>query len=182
MAEGHQQHPEQGINSIQGAWVLDLSRSDTMRRYLQVCGVPEDHIRVHVDAERRQGGLNVIQVGDRNLTIYKHTFANNRTESYAVDEEIVRYDSRTRARTAQVLSFRNENQGFVRSANLTTTPGRHNTQLLETRQVEEGGLSHCQEVKIHNLTTGEDCVTIRFWRRITLTPEHWAALEQHRTV
>lgn len=33
-----------------------------------------------VDAERRQGGLNVIQVGDRMLTIYKHTFANKYTE------------------------------------------------------------------------------------------------------
>lgn len=32
-----------------------------------------------VDAERRYGGLNVIQVGDGMLTIYKHTFANKYT-------------------------------------------------------------------------------------------------------
>ncbi|CAM9874097.1 unnamed protein product, partial [Ectocarpus sp. 8 AP-2014] len=71
-----QQQQQQGVNSIQGAWVLDLSRSDTMRRYLQVCGVPEERSRIHVDAERRHGGLNVIQVGDGMLTIYKSTFAN----------------------------------------------------------------------------------------------------------
>lgn len=64
--------------------------------------------------------------------------------SYEADAEIGRYNSRTRARISEILSFRNENQGFVRSANLTTTLGRNNTQLLETRYVEEGGLYHCQ--------------------------------------
>lgn len=33
-----------------------------------------------VDAERIHGGLNVIQVGDGVLTIYKHTFANKYTQ------------------------------------------------------------------------------------------------------
>lgn len=64
--------------------------------------------------------------------------------SYEADAEIVRYNSRTRVRISEILSLRHENQGFVRSANLSTTLGVNNTQMLETRHIEEGGLSHCQ--------------------------------------
>ncbi|CAM9908399.1 unnamed protein product [Ectocarpus sp. 13 AM-2016] len=99
------------------------------------------------------------------------------SRSYTLDEEKVKYNEVTRTRVSEVLSVPCSGPtGFVRSANCSTAGGRDNVHMLETRNVVEGGLSHTQEIRLHNLTTGEDCVTNRVWTRVPMTEEHHAAV------
>ncbi|CAM9371726.1 unnamed protein product [Ectocarpus sp. 6 AP-2014] len=167
-----------GHHSIVGSWVLDLSRSDTMELFLRIHGMPDKHIREHVSAETVHGGFNVIDLGEDTIIIHKRTCTNCYTErSYTLDEEKVKYNEVTRTRVSEVLSVPCSGPtGFVRSANCSTAGGRDNVHMLETRHVVEGGLAHTQEIRLHNLTTGEDCVTNRVWMRVPMTEEHQAAL------
>ncbi|CAN0256988.1 unnamed protein product [Ectocarpus sp. 12 AP-2014] len=149
-----------------------------MELFLRIHGMPEKHIREHVNAETLHGGFNVIDLGEDTITIHKRTCTNCYTESsYTLDEEKVKYNEVTRTRVSEVLSVPCSGPtGFVRSANCSTAGGRDNVHMLETRNVVEGGLSHTQEIRLHNLTTGEDCVTNRVWTRVPMTEEHHAAL------
>ncbi|CAM9371801.1 unnamed protein product [Ectocarpus sp. 6 AP-2014] len=167
-----------GLDSIVGAWVLDLSRSDTMERFLQVTRVSEQGTRAHVRAEARHGAFNVIHLEGDTITIHRRTCANNFTESFKLDEEKVKYDGIVRTRISEVVSMPSPGPtGYVRSANSTAVSGgRDDVHMLESRHIMEGGLSHTQEIRLHNLTTGEHCVTNRVWTRVPMTDEHQATI------
>ncbi|CAN0428048.1 unnamed protein product [Ectocarpus sp. 12 AP-2014] len=167
-----------GFDSIVGAWVLNLSRSDTMERFLQVTRVSEQGTRAHVRAEARHGAFNVIRLEGDTITIHKRTCANNFTESFKLGEEKVRYDGIVRTRISEVVSMPSSRPtGYVRSARSTAVSGgRDDVDMLESRHIMEGGLSHIQEIRLHNLTTGEHCVTNRVWTRVPMTDEHEATM------
>ncbi|CAM9850064.1 unnamed protein product [Ectocarpus fasciculatus] len=172
-----QQHG--GSDSIVGAWVLDLPRSDTMERFLRFMKVPEQGIRAHVRVEARRGALNVIHLEEDTITIHKRTCANNLTESFKLDEEKVKNNDVNRTRISEVVSIPFPRPtGYVRSATSTAvvSGGIENVHMLESRRVMDGGRSHTQDIRLHNLTTGEYCVTNRVWTRVPMTDEHQATI------
>ncbi|CAN0089067.1 unnamed protein product [Ectocarpus fasciculatus] len=143
-----------------GAWVLDLSRSDTMQRYLQVCGMTATNTHAHVLAERKHGGaLNLIHLDETTLIIHKRTYLNNYTETFELGEEKVTNITPTRASISTTVSnLGSSSRGYACLIRNASTPeGQQNTEVLERRYVTDGGLCHTQEIQARNLTTGEEC-------------------------
>eukprot|EP00904_Undaria_pinnatifida_P009749 jgi/Undpi1/5904/HiC_scaffold_2.g01178.m1 len=164
-----------GHASIAGAWVLDLSRSDTMSGYLECMQVPPAGIEAQVTGERTHDSLNVVGIHGSTLTVHKQTSINNFTETFELDQEKVtptRYGARR-----STASLRDWGPDGLVCSTTTPTPGGV-VHLVETRQLLDGGLSHAQELHVHNLTTGVQSITLRTWTRVPMTPEHRAALAE----
>ncbi|CAM9645795.1 unnamed protein product [Ectocarpus fasciculatus] len=168
------------LGTMAGAWVLDLSRSDTMQRYLQVCGMTATNTHAHVLAERKHGGaLNLIHLDETTFIIHKRTYLNNYTETYVrLGEEKVTNITPTRASISTTVSnLGSSSRGYACLIRNASTPeGQQNTEVLERRYVTDGGLCHTQEIQARNLTTGEECGIVRTWRRVMMTHEHRATL------
>ncbi|CAM9597633.1 unnamed protein product [Ectocarpus sp. 13 AM-2016] len=174
-----EQWQQEHLGTMAGAWVLDLSRSDTMQRYLEVSGMPATHAYTHVLAERKHGGaLNLIHLDDTTLTIHKRTYRNNYTETFELGEEKVTSVAPSRVSISTTVSnLGSSSRGYVCLIRNTSTPERQqNTEVLERRYVTNGGLCHIQEIKARSLTTGEECGIVRTWRRVMMTHEHRATL------
>eukprot|EP00752_Nemacystus_decipiens_P004812 g4379.t1 len=162
-------HPElsQDSTSISGAWVLDLSRSDTFEGYLQFMGHSEGFIRSQVDGERAYQSRNVIALDESSLVIHKDTAVNRYTERMELDEEQLipsRHGRGTVHATASLQGW-GRLDGYVVATTITATRGTRTLamEMMESRQVVDGGCAHLQTITVCQRSRAEQCSVRRVW-------------------
>ncbi|CAM9383637.1 unnamed protein product [Scytosiphon promiscuus] len=154
-------------NSIVGAWVLEVSRSETMEGYLRCMNVADLAIEAQMKAEQDHESRNVFAMEGTKLVIHKRTKINHLTQIYELDKEKIT-DGRSGPKHCMV-SLRNPGclDGLVLTTSMPTAQGQMH--LVETRQLLDKGHVHAQELHLSNLTTGARCVTKRTWVRVGVT-------------
>ncbi|CAN0166032.1 unnamed protein product [Ectocarpus sp. 12 AP-2014] len=154
-------------NSIVGAWVLEVSRSETMEGYLRCMNVADLAIEAQMKAEQDHESRNVFAIEGTKLVIHKRTKINHFTQIYELDKEKIT-DGRSGPKHCMV-SLRNPGclDGLVLTTSMPTAQGQMH--LVETRQLLDKGHVHAQELHLSNLTTGARCVTKRTWVRVAVT-------------
>ncbi|CAM9463362.1 unnamed protein product [Ectocarpus sp. 12 AP-2014] len=175
--------------TISGAWVLDLSRSDTFESYLQCLGTPPQAILAQVTGEREYQSRNVIALDASELVIHKKTAINNFTERFELDEEQVtptRPWNRPQdggggggGGVNQVTVSLGESEqldGYVVATTTSAPNGRPSVETVEVRQLTDGGLTHIQQIDVRNLLTGGQCTVMRVWVRVPMTHEDQAGV------
>ncbi|CAN0022960.1 unnamed protein product [Ascophyllum nodosum] len=155
-------------SSISGAWVLDLSRSDTMEGYLRCLRTPEEAIRQQVEAEQDLQTRNVIALNGSTLIIHKRTTTSGTfTESFVLGEERITQARFGMRRSIVTLGPSRTMNEFIKTSAFTSNGG--NAVVVEERRLVEQGLAHLQEITLRNQTTGEEHLTNRFWTRVPMT-------------
>lgn len=157
--------------TMTGAWVLDLSRSDTFEGHLRFLGNPEATLQSQVAAERAYRSRNVIALDDSRLVIYKDTAVNHYTEMFELDEERV-----TPCRSGDGVNHITASlgdgarlDGYVIVSITSTNCGRQTLETIEARQLIDGGSAHVQHLNVRKIATGEQYTTRRTWVRVAMT-------------
>ncbi|CAM9213312.1 unnamed protein product [Scytosiphon promiscuus] len=156
-------------SSLTGAWVLDLSRSDTMEDHLRLLDTPEASIRTQMERERTQQSHNAIAINENKLVIHKQAAGTSVTESFKFNDPQVTqtFSGDTRKSTASLL---NDGQltGYVVSITVSSD-GLDLLQQGETRWLESGGHVHHQKLYVRNNVSGAQRTTMRTWVRVPMT-------------
>eukprot|EP00752_Nemacystus_decipiens_P016457 g14712.t1 len=157
-------------SSLTGAWVLDLSRSDTMAGHLRLLATPEAAIQTQMAGEQAQRSHNAITLNESRLAIVKSTAVRNSAETFKLNEEKI---SQTVAGVAKrsTASLLHDGllTGYVVATSTTSPDGVDLLQQVESRWLEDGGHAHVQELSVRNNVTGAQCVTVRTWTRVPMT-------------
>ncbi|CAM9099736.1 unnamed protein product [Ectocarpus sp. 4 AP-2014] len=129
-------------NSIVGAWVLEVSRSETMEGYLRCMNVADLAIEAQMKAEQDHESRNVFAIEGTKLVIHKRTKINHFTQIYELDKEKIT-DGRSGPKHCMV-SLRNPGclDGLVLTTSMPTAQGQMH--LVETRQLLDKGHVHAQ--------------------------------------
>eukprot|EP00904_Undaria_pinnatifida_P009754 jgi/Undpi1/5909/HiC_scaffold_2.g01183.m1 len=138
-----------------------------MEAYLRCMGVPHAAIQAQVAGEQVYKSRNVIALDEARFVVHKRTHINNFTESYDLDEERVtptRYGAR---RSTVSLGDEGRLDGFAIATTVPTASG--DVDMIEARQLIEGGAAHAQEIRLMNRSTDEQSVTRRVWTRVPVT-------------
>eukprot|EP00752_Nemacystus_decipiens_P016448 g14703.t1 len=164
-------------STLTGAWVLDLSRSDTMRDYLQLLDTPEATIQAQAAAEQNKPGRNAIALDPATLTIYKDTAVNNYTEAFELGvEQFSEPNVGVTKRCSASLIDDDELGGYLVVTNMIS-PGR-NLSLVDARRLQAGGHAHVQTLSVRNNTTGAHCTIRRTWVRVPMTNDDLQRLDR----
>eukprot|EP00904_Undaria_pinnatifida_P009607 jgi/Undpi1/5777/HiC_scaffold_2.g01051.m1 len=147
-------------NSLGGAWVLDLSRSDTLEGYLQCLLTPEMAIQAQVAGEQAYRSRNVIALDESTFVIGKRTAVNNFTETFALDHEQVKHTSSGVKRSRASLG----EDGDLDEVVIVTTmlrPGGSSVIVVEARKLLNRGQIHQQSTAVlpHEMDLKIGCPT-----------------------
>ncbi|CAN0422913.1 unnamed protein product [Pylaiella littoralis] len=156
------------LASMTGAWVLDVSSSDTMEEYLRCMGMPRAGIEAQLAGELIQPSRNVFAIDDSLLLLHKRTRINDITEAFELEAERVTpaFHGGVKRAVASLL-LRGSYDAFVVETLMPTH--LHTFRLVEIRRLLGDGSTHMQEIHLHNLDTGIQSTTKRTWKRVTMT-------------
>lgn len=157
--------------SLSGAWILDVSRSDTLEGYLRCLLLPEDVIQAKVAEERAFPTRNVIRLDKSSLVINRSTVARNVTEDFEIDEEqVIETNNGDIKMTKASLGESEQLDEFVLVSQTMSAQGPSLIHV-EARQLDLGGHYHTQELNVRNLSTMGHCIVKRTWMRVPMTQE-----------
>ncbi|CAM9588978.1 unnamed protein product [Ectocarpus sp. 12 AP-2014] len=156
--------------TLTGAWVLDVTRSDSMEDYLRLLlDNPEQAIQAQAAGEQNTQSRNVIMLNETHLVIYKRTAANHFTETFELGlEKAVQNAAGYIKRSTASLIDDGLLTGYFVAISTMSAEGR-SLSLVDARRLEEGGHAHAQELSVRNNTTGETCTIMRTWIRVPVT-------------
>ncbi|CAM9414421.1 unnamed protein product, partial [Pylaiella littoralis] len=137
------------------------------------------HALAKVAAEHRYGGgLNLIQLDASTITIHKRTYTTDYTETLEIGVETDTNRNKMHFPRFETVTIPHTGPpGYSCFIRITSSCG-DDLQLVDTRTVSSGGLSHIQELHAVNVTTWEEIKTTRVWVRVPMTCEHYTTLAQ----
>jgi hypothetical protein len=148
------------VLNISGRWKLDIVRSDRMDAYLSTMGLSQTAIEAAAKAEQEHATVHVIKQTDTNFQITRRSRMINATKDYKLGEEATEpYKSGSK----KVLIT------AAAAAVTTVTTLPPDKQLIDTRTLEEGGVTMAFEI---TLITPLTQVTIkRYFKREADVPD-----------
>ncbi|CAM9198568.1 unnamed protein product [Ectocarpus sp. 6 AP-2014] len=166
--------------TLAGAWVLDVTRSDSMEDYLRLLlDNPEPAIEAQAAGEQNTQSRNAIMLNETHLVIYKRTAANHFTETFELGlEKAVQNAAGYIKRSTAFLIDDGLLTGYFVAISTMSAEGR-SLSLVDARRLEEGGHAHAQELSVRNNTTGETCTIMRTWIRVPMTSSDVGRLGRH---
>ncbi|GMH66675.1 hypothetical protein TrVE_jg7868 [Triparma verrucosa] len=153
--------------NLNGAWRLEIHRSDSIRGYLGAMNCSEMAIEAMEKAEKEVETVHIITLTPQAYTIAKKSRVNNFKETYRLNQRVVTTIAITKdgMSTKEKTTYVTTDEGFTTIRIKSTMPTTNGiAEVSDTRRLENGLLY--QELVLTNLSTGASNLTKRWWHPI----------------